>query len=96
MYHLFWGFLVRVRITRKLAGSIDGIQLGQFQPGRLYEVGRSLGSYLLAEHAAEPAFDEADDEPRGIDRLPPLRADTRRQLSLTTPVAARRNRNGGK
>ena len=71
---------MRVRITRKLGGSIDGIQLGQFQPGRLYEVGRSLGTYLLAEHAAEPAFDEADDAPLGIDRLPPPRLDTRRPL----------------
>lgn len=48
---------MRLRITRKLDGSIDGIQLGQFVPGLVYEVGTAVGSYLLSIEAAEPAGD---------------------------------------
>jgi hypothetical protein len=45
---------VRLRITRQLSGSIDGIHLDDFVVGFVYEVGTSVGSYLLAENAAEP------------------------------------------
>ena len=43
-----------LRITRRVSGSIDGIQLDDFTVGLVYEVGTSLGSYLLAERIAEP------------------------------------------
>jgi hypothetical protein len=39
-------------------GSIDGIQLSHFELGALYEVGTSLGSYLLALGAAEPVNED--------------------------------------
>ena len=45
---------VLLRITRRVSGSIDGIQLGDFAVGLVYEVGTSLGCYLLAERIAEP------------------------------------------
>lgn len=51
--------MVRVRITRQLSGSIDGIQLDAFVPGFVYDVGTSIGCYLMAEHAAEPVADES-------------------------------------
>jgi hypothetical protein len=46
---------MRVRITKPLSGSIDGIQLGRFMTGLAYEVGTTLGNYLLAEGSAVPA-----------------------------------------
>jgi hypothetical protein len=49
---------MRVRITRVLSGSIDGIQLDRFIPGVVYDVGTSIGSYLLSERWAEPVSDE--------------------------------------
>lgn len=49
---------VRVRITQTLSGSIDGIQLTRFSKGQVYEVSASLGAYLLAIRAAEPAADD--------------------------------------
>ena len=49
---------MRLRITRTLSGSIDGIQLDHFEVGRDYDVGTSIGSYLLAIGAAEPAPEE--------------------------------------
>lgn len=50
---------MRVRITRSLSGSIDGIQLDRFIPGFVYDVGTSIGSYLLSEGWAEPVVDES-------------------------------------
>jgi CheY-like chemotaxis protein len=46
---------VRVRITRELRGSVDGIDLSKFLEGLTYEIGTTLGNYLLAEGWAEPA-----------------------------------------
>src|SRR2546426_7955276 len=50
---------MRVRITRPLSGSIDGIQLDRFIPGFVYDVGTAIGSYLLSERWAEPVLDES-------------------------------------
>jgi hypothetical protein len=46
---------MRVRITKTLAGSIDGIQLSHFTKGQVYDVYTSLACYLLSEQMAEPA-----------------------------------------
>jgi hypothetical protein len=51
---------MRLRITRALAGSIDGIQLSRLSKDHVYDVNTSLACYLLSEGMAEPA---ADDEP---------------------------------
>ena len=59
---------MRLRITRHVLESIDGIQLSAFRPGYVYEVGTIVGNYLLAVRAAEPV---ADDHPYLI--LPPER-----------------------
>jgi hypothetical protein len=48
---------MRVRITQALSGSIDGIQLSRFTVGLTYDVGTSLGSYLLAQRFAIPVED---------------------------------------
>jgi hypothetical protein len=45
---------MRLKITRALSGSIDGIQLSLFVVGHVYEVSASLGSFLIAVGAAEP------------------------------------------
>lgn len=45
---------MRVRITQALSGSIDGIHLGRFVTGLIYDVGTTLGNYLLAEGLAVP------------------------------------------
>jgi hypothetical protein len=47
---------MRIRILqRPPLPSIDGIRLDHFEPGRVYEVGSSVGGVLLAEQWAEPA-----------------------------------------
>jgi hypothetical protein len=40
-------------MTRALSGSIDGVHLSQFVVGRSYEVGSSVGSFLVSVGAAE-------------------------------------------
>ena len=57
---------VRLRITRALGGSIDGIHLDRFRRGRVYEVRTLLACYLLSERVAEPV---SDDTPAEV--LPP-------------------------
>ena len=54
---------MRVRITKALAGSIDGIQLSRLSQGQVYDVNTSLACYLLTEGMAEPA---ANDEPTAV------------------------------
>jgi hypothetical protein len=49
---------LRIRITKRLTGSIDGIQLDRLKVGRTYEVATSLGTYLLCEQCAEAVFDQ--------------------------------------
>jgi hypothetical protein len=38
--------------------SIDGLRLDRFEPGRVYDVGTTLGILMLAERWAEPVLDE--------------------------------------
>jgi hypothetical protein len=58
---------VRLRITRALSGSIDGIHLSHFVVGEVYEVGTSVGSFLLSVGAAEPAAGDGDEQlARGV------------------------------
>jgi len=49
---------LRLRITKTLSGSIDGIQLDRFQAGYVYYVGPTLATYLLSLGAAEPVGDD--------------------------------------
>jgi hypothetical protein len=48
---------MRLRITRQLCESIDGIQFSAFRLGYVYEVGTTIANYLLASGAAEPVED---------------------------------------
>jgi hypothetical protein len=75
---------MRVRITQRLSGSIDGIQLSRFVTGLTYDVGTTLANYLLAEGLAVPVDEsvpavalpgpsEAQDRPRRVRRRRPKR-----------------------
>lgn len=49
---------MRVRIVTKMHGTIDSFDLEKFEVGLVYEVGPSLGNYLLASRYAVPVTDE--------------------------------------
>jgi hypothetical protein len=84
---------MRVRITKALMGSIDGIQLSRLSKGQVYDVYTSLACYLLSEEVAEPAL---DDEPTAVlpleKKLFQQPVETRRGLVLPRALAADRNR----
>jgi hypothetical protein len=79
--------IVRVRIIRRLTGSVDGIDLKPFEPGVVYDLSTALGSYLLCVRVAEPA----DDSPALAMPLarPPLRIPDR---AVEPPRAEAANR----
>jgi hypothetical protein len=61
-------------MTRRALGSIDGIQLGQFEVGRVYDVASVLACYLVTAGYARPCDGEPPDaapplHEQGIDRL---------------------------
>ena len=84
---------MRVRITKALTGSIDGIQLSRLSKGQVYDVYTSLACYLLSEEVAEPALDDA---PMAIlpleKKLFQQPAETRRRIVVPRSLAADRNR----
>jgi hypothetical protein len=45
---------MRIRIIRPQSGEIDGLDLGRFEVGSVYEVGSSVATYLITTRAAEP------------------------------------------
>ena len=51
---------MRLRITKQLTGSIDGIQLSRLSKGQVYDVNTSLACYLLSEGMAEPVLTEEE------------------------------------
>jgi CheY-like chemotaxis protein len=63
---------MRLRICRRLQGSIDGVVIDQFQIGLIYEIGTQIASVLLAEGWAEPVG--AVDSILSTPRPPPNRA----------------------
>jgi len=46
---------MRLKITRAIAGSIEGTQLSHFVVGCVYDVAASVAAFLISVGAAEPA-----------------------------------------
>ena len=84
---------MRVRITKVLTGSIDGIQLSRLSKGQVYDVYTSLACYLLSEEVAEPALDDAPTVVVPLEKkLFQQPAQTRKGIVLPRSLAADRNR----
>jgi hypothetical protein len=82
---------MRVRITKALAGSIDGIQLSRLSKGQVYDIYTSLACYLLSEEVAEPALNDEPASVLPIERKLFERPTTRRSgIALPRPLAADR------
>src|SRR5438093_12236735 len=62
---------MRLRIRRRLQGSIDGVAIDHLQMGLIYEIGSQIASVLLAEGWAEPV--SAAESTLSTPRLPPQR-----------------------
>ena len=82
---------MRVRITKTLTGSIDGIQLSRLSKGQVYDVYTSLACYLLSEKMAEPV-PEQPTATRPIESQKPEPAAAPTRITLPRSIAADRPR----
>ena len=88
---------MRVRITKPLRGSIDGIQLSRLLPGNVYDVYTSLACYLLSEEVAEPVQNDEPGAARPIEHLLRRPTETRTKgLRMPRALAADRTRSARK
>ena len=83
---------MRVRITKALTGSIDGIQLSRLSKGQVYDVYTSLACYLLSEEVAEPAQDDAPTAILPLEKKLFQQPAETRGIVLPRSLAADRNR----
>ena len=84
---------MRVRITKTLTGSIDGIQLSRLSKGQVYDMNTSLACYLLSEGMAESAMSDGATAILPIEkRLLQQPVQTRRSIVLPRSLAADRTR----
>ena len=74
---------MRLRITREMCGSIDGIRLDDFKVGEVYDVGISMAHYLMGCGFALPV---ADERPARI--VPVTSEETQRSATLSEPSEA--------
>ena len=84
---------MRVRITKALTGSIDGIQLSRLSKGQVYDVYTSLACYLLSEEMAEPAPNEEPTATLPVEnQMFQQSTETRKGIILPRSLAADRPR----
>ena len=63
---------MRIKLVRKLAGYLDGIDVSGHREGEVFELSRQEAELLIAERWAEPFFEPPAAEVRGISRGPEL------------------------
>jgi hypothetical protein len=84
--------LMRVRITKTLVGSIDGIRLSRLVKGQVYDVYTSLACYLLSEQMAEPVPEQEPIAALPIKNQKPEHADASKRIPFPRGMAADRPR----
>ena len=50
---------MRIRIVQRPSGRIDGVPLDRFEPGGVYDVNASIGTYLMATGYAQAVADSS-------------------------------------
>jgi hypothetical protein len=79
---------MRIRIVRRPHGEVDGVALDRFEPGVIYDVNVSIGTYLMVGGYAQAV---ADTSPA---RVIPVNATTeiRNRVKQVTEKAAEASR----
>ena len=62
---------MRVRITHRRPGEIDGVDLSAFEVGLIYDVSPSLATYLIMTGTADPIVDERPALVVPVEDIPP-------------------------
>lgn len=80
---------MRITITRRTQGEIDGVPLERFEPGHTYDVNASIATYLMVMGCAQAVADTAPA------RIVPLERthDVRTRVKPAADSAADRSRN---
>jgi len=78
---------MRVRIIGTPTGEVDGIRLERMTKGEVYQVGTSLGCYLLATGLAEPVTEHAVGSPSAVDGSSSSSTATERDTANERPRA---------
>jgi SLT domain-containing protein len=79
---------VRIRITRRPEGEIDGVPLHRFLQGNVYDVNVSIGTYLMVSGFAQAVADTAPAKVVPLD----FTRERRRGMNQVTQKAADRPR----
>jgi hypothetical protein len=61
---------MRVRITQRRPGEVDGVDLSTFEVGLTYDVSPSLATYLIMTGTADPIVDERPALVVPVDEMP--------------------------
>jgi hypothetical protein len=61
---------MRVRITHRRPGEVDGVDLSTFEVGSTYDVSPSLATYLIMTGTADPVVDERPALVVPVDEMP--------------------------
>ncbi|HJZ76644.1 MAG TPA: hypothetical protein VKE51_33140 [Vicinamibacterales bacterium] len=96
---------MRIRLVRKLASYLDGVDVSARREGDVFDLSRREAELLIAERWAEPFFEPPADEVRGVSFEPEraMAADRNRRRTLdqirrfreameTTSVAGQQHR----
>jgi hypothetical protein len=81
---------VRVRVTRVCKDEVDGVPLAGFEPGLVYDVSASLGSYLIATGCAVAVLDDEVEERQEEEQQ--FRVNMRRWREVAADISRRRRR----
>jgi hypothetical protein len=80
---------VRITITRRAEGEIDGMPLERFEPGHTYDVNSSIATYLIVMGCAQAVADTASARIVPVERTDEVRT----RVKPTPDSAADRSRN---
>jgi hypothetical protein len=69
---------MRVRITHRRPGEVDGVDLTAFEVGFVYDVSPSLATYLIMTGTADPVVDDRPALVVPVDEMPHAMTATRK------------------
>lgn len=81
---------MRVRITRRPKGEIDGVRLSGFEPGEIYDMNASIATYLMVMGCAQAVADYPPARIVPLDLTTELRTAVKRLTDVEAQRTARK------
>ena len=83
---------MRIRIVRRPHGQVDGVDLNRFEPGEIYDVNASIGTYLMVAGRAEPVADTTPARVVPLDMTTEIRNRVKQVTDKAAEVSRKKNR----